>query len=257
MYLLYWYSESRVDQIGVWLPCAPPSSGRSRTARRTSRSRTPGRRPPAARRERDRQPFPVADQRAPPRQAYPAARRAPRSQATVERQRTRAGTRSRSTSTRRRSPGTARPPTRHQRMPSAGPASSAPPSSAAAAAILARERSRSITRQPNAASTQNITKMSSIAVRLITSSSPSRASSSPATQPSRVDLVIRRAIRAVIRMASEPTTATENRQPNGVRPNSHSPGRDEDLAERRVHDELAAGGRGCSSCPGASSALAF
>ncbi len=112
--------------------------------------------------------------------------------------------------------------TRHQRMPSAGPASSAV-SSAAAAAILARERSLSITRQPKAASTQNITKMSSSAVRLITSSSPSRASSSPATQPSMVDLVIRRAIRAVIRMASEPTTATENRQPNGVSPNSHSP----------------------------------
>ena len=42
-------------------------------------------------------------------------------------------------------------------------------------------------------------------------------------QPSRVDRVIRRAIRAVIKMASEPTRATANRQPNGVSPNAHSP----------------------------------
>ncbi len=65
--------------------------------------------------------------------------------------------------------------------------------------------------------------MSSSAVRLITNSSPSRASSRPATQPSRVDLVIRRAIRAVIKIDNEPTSATANRQPNGVSPNSHSP----------------------------------
>ena len=42
-------------------------------------------------------------------------------------------------------------------------------------------------------------------------------------QPSSVDLVSRRAIRAVIKIASDPTRATENRQPNGVSPNSHSP----------------------------------
>ena len=94
---------------------------------------------------------------------------------------------------------------------------------ATAAAILARERSRSTSSAPNAASTQNMTKMSSSAVRLITNSSPSSASSSPATQPSKVDLVILRAMRAVSRMASEPTTAAANRHPKGVRPNSHSP----------------------------------
>jgi hypothetical protein len=80
-----------------------------------------------------------------------------------------------------------------------------------------------MTSRPNAASTQNMTKMSRIAVRLSTNSSPSRASRRPATQPSRVERVIRRAIRAVIRMASDPATATANRQPNGVSPNSHSP----------------------------------
>ena len=57
----------------------------------------------------------------------------------------------------------------------------------------------------------------------MTNSRPSSASSSPATQPSRVDLVIRRAIRASSRIDSEPTTATANRQPNGDRPKSHSP----------------------------------
>jgi len=42
-------------------------------------------------------------------------------------------------------------------------------------------------------------------------------------QPTRVDLVIRRTIRASIRIDAEPITATANRQPNGVSPNSHSP----------------------------------
>ena len=65
--------------------------------------------------------------------------------------------------------------------------------------------------------------MSSSAVRHITNSSPSSASSSPATQPSSVDRVIRRATRARIRIASEPASATANRQPNGVSPKSHSP----------------------------------
>ncbi len=68
-----------------------------------------------------------------------------------------------------------------------------------------------------------MTKMSSSAVRLITNSSPSSASSRPATQPSRVDRVIRRAIRASIRIDREPTTATAKRQPNGFSPNIHSP----------------------------------
>ena len=57
----------------------------------------------------------------------------------------------------------------------------------------------------------------------MTNSRPSTASSSPAKQPSRVDLVIRRAIRASSRIDSEPTTAAANRQPNGDSPKSHSP----------------------------------
>ena len=41
-------------------------------------------------------------------------------------------------------------------------------------------------------------------------------------QPSRVDLVIRRAIRHISKMASEPNSALANRQPNELSPNSHS-----------------------------------
>ncbi len=80
-----------------------------------------------------------------------------------------------------------------------------------------------MTSSPNAASTQNMTKMSRIAVRDSTSSRPSSAISSPATQPSRVERVIRRTIRASSRIDSVPTSATANRHPNGVSPNSHSP----------------------------------
>ena len=42
-------------------------------------------------------------------------------------------------------------------------------------------------------------------------------------QPSRVDRVIRRTIRASSRMASDPISAAENRQPNELTPNVHSP----------------------------------
>ncbi len=76
---------------------------------------------------------------------------------------------------------------------------------------------------PNAASTQNITRMSRIAVLLSTNSRPSSAISRPARQPSSVERVIRRVILATIRIDSVPTTATAKRQPNGVSPNSHSP----------------------------------
>jgi len=38
-----------------------------------------------------------------------------------------------------------------------------------------------------------------------------------------VDRVIRRAMRQISRMASDPNTALENRQPNEFSPNSHSP----------------------------------
>ena len=65
--------------------------------------------------------------------------------------------------------------------------------------------------------------MSSSAVRDITNSSPSSASSNPATHPSSVERVIRRAVRARIRIASDPAAATANRHPNGVSPNTHSP----------------------------------
>ena len=80
-----------------------------------------------------------------------------------------------------------------------------------------------MTRQPNPASTQNITKMSSIAVRLMTSSRPSRASSRPATQPSKSEPVIRRVIRASINMDADPATAAATLHPIGLRPNAHSP----------------------------------
>ena len=80
-----------------------------------------------------------------------------------------------------------------------------------------------MTTQPNAASTKNIKKMSRIPVRDSTNSSPSSAISSPATQPSRVDRVIRRAIRHISKIASDPNTAEENRQPKEFSPNSHSP----------------------------------
>ena len=42
-------------------------------------------------------------------------------------------------------------------------------------------------------------------------------------------------------MASDPATATANRHPNGVSPNSPLPAGDEDLPERRVDHELPAG----------------
>ena len=77
--------------------------------------------------------------------------------------------------------------------------------------------------QPNAASTKNIKKMSRIPVRDSTNSRPSSDISSPATQPSRVDRVSRRAIRHISKMASDPNTALANRQPNEFSPNSHSP----------------------------------
>src|SRR6266699_3340602 len=115
--------------------------------------------------------------------------------------------------------------TRRHLIPSRGPPPASSPGGARSvrSASLARDASRSSTSMPNAASTQNITNRSRIAVLLSTSSSPSSAISSPAQQPSSVDLVIRLVIRAVIRIDSVPATATANRQPNGVNPNIHSP----------------------------------
>ena len=110
----------------------------------------------------------------------------------------------------------------HLRRPSRGPPGRPGPR-ATSSASRARETSRSIRMQPNAASTKNIKKMSRIPVLDSTNSSPSSDISSPAMQPSRVDLVIRRAIRQISRIASEPNTALANRQPNGFSPNIHSP----------------------------------
>jgi hypothetical protein len=70
---------------------------------------------------------------------------------------------------------------------------------------------------------KNIRKMSRMPVRLSTNSRPSRDSSSPARQPSRVDRVSRRATRHMMRIATVPNTAGATRQPTEFRPNSHSP----------------------------------
>jgi hypothetical protein len=80
-----------------------------------------------------------------------------------------------------------------------------------------------MSKQPNAASTKNIRIRSSSAVRLITKCRPSTASNSPAVQPSTVDPVSRRAIRAIISTESVPRRATANRHPKGSRPNNCSP----------------------------------
>ncbi len=134
------------------------------------------------------------------------------------------------------------PPAAPAMVPPARPPAARPIIPSIAAASRARVTSRSTTRQPNAARTQNIRKMSSRAVRLITNSSPSSAISRPAMQPSRVDRVIRRVIRASSRMASEPISAVANRQPNELTPNVHSPNAMNSFPDRRVHDELAAAG---------------
>src|SRR5258708_35516083 len=115
--------------------------------------------------------------------------------------------------------------TRRHLIPSLGPPPASSPGSAllAYSARRARDASRSSTSMPNAASTQNITRLSRIAVLLSTNSRPSSAISRPARQPSSVERVIRRVILATIRTHSVPTTPTANRPPNGVSPNSHSP----------------------------------
>lgn len=109
---------------------------------------------------------------------------------------------------------------------SATPASgrSTPSSSTgSAAASLRRAQSRSISRAPKAASTKNISTMSSSAARLITKCRPSTASSVPARHPRNVERNIRRPIRHSISTDSVPSTATMNRQPNGVKPKIFSP----------------------------------
>lgn len=60
-------------------------------------------------------------------------------------------------------------------------------------------------------------------MRLITKCSPSTASSAPARQPRNVERKSLRPIRHSISTDSVPSTATMNRQPNGVKPKICSP----------------------------------
>src|SRR6476659_8396039 len=87
----------------------------------------------------------------------------------------------------------------------------------------------SVTTQATPQRMKNATKMSSRASRDSTSCSPSKVSSSPATQPSAVEPVSRRASRHMTRTISEPTTAAETRQPNGSIPKDFSPSALNDL----------------------------
>ena len=90
-------------------------------------------------------------------------------------------------------------------------------------AILARYQSRSATRHETAQRMKNARKMSSSASRDSTNCRPSRLSSSPATRPSAVEPVIRRASRHITSTISDPITAAAIRQPNGSIPNAFSP----------------------------------
>ena len=96
-------------------------------------------------------------------------------------------------------------------------------SAGSAAASLARALSRSTTRQPKAASTKNISTPSSSEVRLITKCSPSTAISRPARQPRNVERNSLRPIRHSSSTDSVPSSAVMKRQPNGLKPNIHSP----------------------------------
>ena len=173
----------------------------------------------------------------------PAARRAPQSHAM---------TRAASPSTyqiashleARASPMHTPAPIRHRVTKTRG-AVNPPGDSSAAAASRARVRSRSTTRQPNAASTQNIRKMSSSAVRLITNSSPSSASSRPghAAEQGRPG-----------HPPGDPGQQQDGQRPDQrggeppaerVQPERPLAERDEQLAQRRVHDEFAAVGEIC------------
>ena len=65
--------------------------------------------------------------------------------------------------------------------------------------------------------------MSSSAVRDITNASPSKASSSPASPPTRVDFDTRRTRRMVTRTSSVPKTSGASRQPKEFIPKIASP----------------------------------
>ena len=95
--------------------------------------------------------------------------------------------------------------------------------SAVSLASRPRCQSRSATMQWTPQRMKNATKMSSSASRESTSCRPSSDSSSPATTPSIVEPVIRRAKRHITSTMSEPTTAAETRQPKGSMPNALMP----------------------------------
>ena len=92
---------------------------------------------------------------------------------------------------------------------------------------------------PNAASTQNMTKMSRIAVLLSTNSRPSSAISKPATQPSSVERVIRRVTPGDHQDRQRPDD--RRGEPPAERGQAEQPlaDRDHRLAERRVRHVLA------------------
>ena len=88
--------------------------------------------------------------------------------------------------------------------------------------------------QLTAHSTKNARKMSSRASRESTSCMPSKHISRPATRPSSVERVTRRASRIITITISDPTTAEETRQPNGVIPKVLLAQRDDPLADLGV-----------------------
>ena len=221
----------------------PPSGGRSRRRTGTSRSRSPDRSPP--RPGPGTGPTSRGPCAAPPGTGggRPATRREPTSHSTVRS--TKKARKYRpfhlveAPGPGRRRPRAARDAARSRRGRRCARSGRARPSSPTgrAAASRARAWSRSTSRQPNAARTKNMRTRSSSAVRLITTCRPSTASSAPARQPSGVERNSRRPMRHSISTDSVPRTAVMKRQPNGVRPNIHSPSGDHPLARRRVHDE--------------------
>ncbi len=105
-------------------------------------------------------------------------------------------------------------PKRHQRTPSRGPQGVSPQrSSVSTACMRIRTWSRSTISAPNAATTKNVRKPSSSAVRAATKLTPSPTSNSPAIPPASVERVIRRTIRTSSKIVSTPNSALVNRQP--------------------------------------------
>src|SRR5690606_36017606 len=105
---------------------------------------------------------------------------------------------------------------RHGRQPTSGPnsdRSTLSDTDAAHSAYLRRARSRSISRQANAA-TMNIARMPSrMAMRLTVIDMPSTATSRPARLPSMVDRNSRRPARTTITAVRMPAIAVASRQP--------------------------------------------